>query len=156
MNQSSHNVGLLSEGETIAETLIFVDGMVNKKQAQCLIDTGSSVSMISPHLVPDEATISPFNGGEISLPFNGGEIRAVSDEKLPIIGQIRTQMKINAIKDPIWVKLLVAYTNGFDCLLGNNLIVLRVSQSIVEILPSGVLNPSANCPQDLELNQKML
>lgn len=64
---------------------------MGKKAAQCLIDTGSSVSMISPQLVLNGAAISPYNGSEI---------RAVSGEKLPILGQIRAQVKIEA-KNPI-------------------------------------------------------
>ena len=106
-----HNVGSLSEEESIGETLIIVKGFVNEKAVMCLIDTGSSVSIISPMFLPEGVTISPYAGSEI---------RAVSGEKLVVLGQIRAQVKIQAIPRPIWVKLLIAEPNGFDCLLGNN------------------------------------
>ena len=110
-DRMAHNVGSLSKDENIGETLIFLDGEFNGQLVCCLIDPGSSVSIVSPSVLSPHHQVRPYHGSDI---------RAVSGGKLKVLGQIRGQMKLEMIEKPIWTNFLVARTEGFDCLLGNN------------------------------------
>lgn len=110
--QDYRNTSSLSEEENSESgRLIITNGHVNSEPIKCLIDPGSTVSLIDTKFIPYLSNIELYVGPRI---------KSVSGHYVEITGKCAAQVKVSCMDKYVWTTLLITEGLDYDCLLGNN------------------------------------